>query len=164
MKMLAQIAMTAMLFAGSTRAQDENQVEVVRVLLDETNTYTLEIEADTFIPNIQGYACPVPAINIPRYFMYNARLRPTRNLDFGVKEEALSIKNPNMRFCRGMPTAQTVFGEAFKIGKNLPLKLRFLREIVEFVDHEGKTQTMLRESVTTHFLGQDLVSHGEVLL
>ncbi len=139
------------------------QEEVVQTLLDETHETTLRVKEDTFIPNIMGYACPVPAINLDRYQAWHRALNHRRGGDFGVKVFALRIKDPNMQFC-GWPSATKVFGEDFKVGAEFRISIRTVREIVKFTNHNGEESTLLRETISSSLNDKELFSEARVAL
>ncbi|GEM_PF-6603429 len=149
------------LFAQSTELPQE---VVIKTLLDQTHTATLTIEKDTFIPNIMGYGCALAAINVSKNVFYFSRVRRTLYSDFGVKEEALTIHNPNGRFCTGWVTPKKLFGPEYILGKQVELEVRTVREIVETEDFNGNTYTKIREVVSTELFGEKLSAVGELFL
>lgn len=136
---------------------------VPQVIFDESHDVTLRVEEDTFIPNIMGYACPVPAINLNRWQSWHRELNHRGSGDFGVKTFALRIQNPNMQFCH-WPNAQEIFGEDFVVGAEFKMTINTRREIVEVTDHNGKKLTILREIISASLNGKDLFSQAFVSL
>ena len=145
------------LVSFSTFASQEEKV--IKVLSDFKHKESIEIQKDTFIHNILGYACPVPAINVSPMVFHFAALKHNRFRSFGVKDFALEVEDPNMRFCE-WPSAFEIFGEEYFIGETVVVKIRTLLEIVERVDGTQR----LRETVSTNFLGERLVSNAEISL
>ncbi len=137
--------------------------EVLEVLLDTSHSTVLKIEKDTFIPNIMGYACPVPAINLNRHNVWERALRHNQFAGFGVKSFALQIKDPNMRFC-DWPVSTEVFGEDFIVGAEVKLEIRTLRELIKFTDHAGMERTILRETISSSLNNKELFSQARVEL
>ena len=109
-----------------------------------------------------GYACPVPALNLERYSVWNRSLNHSNNA-FGVRIFALRIKDPNMRFC-AWPNAIEVFGEDFKVGNDIKLSINVKRMIVMVTLHDGTEQKILREVITSKLNGKDLISSASVTL
>jgi hypothetical protein len=142
-------------------ADASNGEELLEVLLDKTHTTILRVEKDTFIPNIMGYACPVPAINLSRHNVWNRALRHNQYASFGVKSFALQIKDPNMRFC-DWPSAASVFGEEFKAGAEVKLEIRTIRELIKLIDHAGVERTILRETISSSLNNKELFSKAQV--
>lgn len=168
--MKALTSLIILLLSGLSMAQslpgqfDPKPVTVIKTLLDETHTATLRVNENTFIPNIQGYACAVPAINVDRWIMRNSRIRRSSYADFMVNFAALTIHNPNMQFCSGWVTAQQLFGEEFKIGAQFELEIHTLRQIVETEDWNGNPITKVIETVSTELNGRKMSAFGELLL
>ena len=132
---------------------------VIKTIQDSSSTRIIKIEENTFIPNIAGYACPVPAINVKKFIFYSAGLKHNRFRNFGVNEYALEVKDPDMRFCN-LPTPVEVFGEEFVVGKIIEVQVRTLLEIIEL--HSGGQ--ILKETVSTDFLGEELESIAKIRL
>ena len=141
---------------------EEHTVE--QVLVKQTNQRSLKIEADSFIPNIMGYACPVPAINVPKWFVWGLALSHNQGGDFGVKEAALRIDKPDMRFCHFPSSPQEIFGEEYQVGSTVELSVTLTRSIVTFVGWDQKTHRGIHETLTTELFGQKLISQGFVSL
>lgn len=154
------ITLFAVLSLNTAFAERE---ETVQVIFDRTQEAKLTVAADTFIPNIQGYACPVPAINLERWQVWNRSLNHNGFGGFGVKVFALKIKNPNMQFCH-WPTAVEVFGEEFVLGAEFKLTIRTVRELVTFTDHNGDERTVLRETISSSLNDKELISQASVEL
>ena len=157
------ILVFGLLSLNMTFAQDfgsGNEV-VLEVLVDNTHKTTLIVDEATFIPNIMGYACPVPAINLGRHNSWERALRHNRFAGFGVTTFALQIKDPNMRFCE-WPNATEVFGEDFKVGAEIKMEIRTLREIVKVTDHSGTERTILRETISSSLNNKELFSQARV--
>ena len=132
------------------------------IIFDRSNDTALTIKSDTFIPNIMGYACPVPAINLEKHSVWNRALN--HNLpNFGVRTFALKIKDPNMRFC-DWPSATEIFGEEFVVGAEIKLSIRVKRSIGIIVQHDGKEIQVLREVITSELNGKKLISTATVNL
>lgn len=148
--------------ASAQRFDSSNEV-VLEVLLDTSQSTVLKIEKDTFIPNIMGYACPVPAINLNRHNVWERALRHNKFAGFGVRSFALQIKDPNMRFC-DWPIATEVFGENFIVGAEVKLEIRTLRELVKFTDHTGAERVILRETISSSLNNKELFSQARVEL
>ena len=139
------------------------QEETVQIIFDRTQETKLTVTADTFIPNIQGYACPVPAINLDRWHAWNRSLNHSGFGAFGVKVFALKIKNPDMQFCN-WPSATEVFGEDFIVGAEFKLTIRTVRELVTFTDHNGDERTNLRETISSSLNDKELIYQASVEL
>ena len=137
--------------------------DVVETLTDQTRQVELKVKKETFIPNIQGYACPLPAINIPSYQIWDAKLRHNQTFSFGVVGFGLRINDPNMQFCMGWPSPEQVFGVPMNEGDIINLEVRVVRDIVEF-DNNGTITTYLRETITSELGGHYLMSDSFVAL
>lgn len=131
-------------------------LEPQEVIFENTQQVTLLVKEDTYIPNIQGYACPVPAINLERYHVWDRRLN--HNIGgFMVKNFALSVVNPNMQFC-GQPSATNVFGTDFIKGAKFIMDITTKREIFHNTRNDGKIEKVLVETITSNLNGINLIS------
>jgi len=158
--LLAQFAVSSVYAQSFPQGESEEVVELVFEELAESN---LIIREDTFIPNIMGYACPVPAINLERHTVWNRALNHRGFGDFGVRVFALRIKDPNMRFC-SFPKAVEVFGEEFKVGAKFKLEIHIKREILKVTTHDGVIHKVLQETISSELAGKELISRARVLL
>jgi len=141
-------------------------VSVESVLLDTKKETVLEIEEDTFIRNIQGYACPVPAIQVHRFQFGEAELNHNGFVDFGVlaHKEAFIVKQEGGAFCSGNSNALAIFGEAYVVGSTHKMTVSTVRSIVIAKDHEGVHKKMLLEVISSELLGVKLNSTASMLL
>jgi hypothetical protein len=137
--------------------------EVVEVLLEGTKEVTLEVNKDTFIPNVQGYACAVPAINLEPYHTRGRALNHNSRRGFMVKTFALVVGNPNMQFC-GWSSATEVFGSEFVVGAKITLSITTKREIVHNTRNDGRVQKVLVETISSELNGIELISVARVSL
>ncbi len=137
--------------------------EVKEVLFERTQEVTVEINESTFIPNIQGYACPVPAINLERYHTWNRSLNHNSFGGFMVKVFALRVANPNMQFCN-WPSATEVFGSGFVVGAKIALEITTKREIIHNTRNDGQVEKVLVETISSELAGVDLISIARVSL
>ncbi|NQY99413.1 MAG: hypothetical protein HRT45_01940 [Bdellovibrionales bacterium] len=150
--LITLLAITFSLFVGQFATAQGLGVklpEVVQVLHDSSQEIDLEIKESTFIPNILGYACPLPALNLEKWQVWGTRLRHNLNNGFMVTGIGLPIHDPNHRFCTGWPSAEEVFGPEFQVGNTIKVQVRIVRELVEWVDHNDVVQMGLRETVST---------------
>ena len=163
MKTLFLSLLVILLNVGVASAQGQ-QEEVLEVLFERDFDYSIEIKEDTFIPNIQGYACAVPAINVPRHLFYSTALKHNRYGGFMVKEEALIVANFEMRFC-SWPSVEQIFGPDYEVGKKVKINLKLKREIVLVTnDWDGKERKVLKETLSTKLFDAELESVGMVSL
>lgn len=132
---------------------DTTAVRSEKVLQDKTYVTQLLIHDTTFIPNIMGYACPLPAVNIEPENVLPA-LNHRRIFDFGVTFFALRFKDPNMRFCEPFPNAQKIFGDDFKVGATLPLHVHKVLKVVE----ESSGESFMIETIEATLNGVKLDS------
>ncbi len=141
-------------------------ISVESVLLDSKRETVLEIEEDTFIRNIQGYACAVPAIQVLNFQFGQAELNHNGSVDFGVKahHEAFIVKQEGGAFCSALGDANDIFGENYVVGSNHRITVSTVRSIVIAKDWEGVPKKMLLEVVSTELLGVKLVSTASMLL
>ena len=128
---------------------------VVKTLFEQEREAEMTIVEGTFIPNIQGYACAVPAINLPNHMTWNIALRHNPH-GFMVKNIALAVTDPNMQFC-AWSDQQTVFGPQFKNGNKIKMNLKIVRELVE-IDNGQTIQQAVRETVSSEVNGRALSS------
>ncbi len=135
---------------------DPEDFEVEKVLFERVTKQRLKILEDTFIPNIQGYACPVPAINL-NYIPWDVRLKHNPAINFAVTTIGLHIKNPNMQFCN-WPDPKEIFGEEFEIGNELELELLVKRERGILDSKWSDSKEVVVETVSTVLLGRELIS------
>lgn len=121
--------------------------KVLEVLYEKTTKATLVIKTDTFIPNIMGHACPVPAINFEKYHADDRKLAHNK-ISFGVNIFALEIKHPDMRFC-DRPTATDIFGPDFKLGNKISFSITTKREILIIGHFDGNFHKLLVKTITS---------------
>ncbi len=156
------ITLMFVFFANQSHAQ-WGIPDVVETISDQTRSVELKVAESTFIPNIQGYACALPAINIPFYQIWDAKLRHNQTYAFGVNGYGLRIQDPNMQFCVGWPSPEQVFGVPMNEGDIINLEVRVVREIVEYKVN-GENTTYLRETITSELGGHTLFSDALVAL
>lgn len=153
----------------SAQARFNFDLEIISteaVLLDTQQETEIEITDETFIQNIQGYACAVPAIQIYDYQFGSAELKHARIFEFGVSanHEALIIKQAGGAFCSGFNGAVAIFGEGYLIGSRHKITVRTLRSIIIAKDWDGSHRRMLLEVVSSELLGVKLESTASLLL
>lgn len=161
---LKMIVATTILWGSVAYGQvifPEDRVEVVSTIFERSQSTKLVIEEETFIPNILGYACPVPAINLKKYHVWSMALSHGRFGNFGVKEFALRVKNPNMRFCN-WPVATGVFGPDFIVGAEMSLDILVKRDIIKVDNHDGTFTKYLREDISSELNG--ILLHSRALV
>ena len=156
------LILTLSLSANSIMAANFGDVEeVIEVISNNTVERTLYVDEDTFIPNVFGYGCPVPAIKIKYIWKRQQALnhsRPGGALDEGI---ALEIGDPRMRFCSHL-TAEEIFGEDFKAGAEMKIDMTTKREILLVTSEDGSARKILRETISGELNGLDLVSVAEL--
>ena len=140
-------------------------LSVDRVLAKTESADKLTLKKDTFIWNIQGYACQVPAIQVPRQVFYESKLKQAEPYEYGVRpgNEAFVIKQKGMGFCSAN-VEQSIFGPEFVTGQTKEIQVTTERALVTYEDNEGKARKALREIVSTNLLGVELESTAYVLL
>lgn len=135
---------------GETGFANKELVEEVE------STHWMRIDEATFIWNIQGYACPVPAINLSR-IPWGVDLRHNKFLSFGVTGMGLTISNPNMQFCGMGDTAESIFGEEYQIGVEVTLPIK----IQKFTYSQGEKK-FLNEYVEAELFGVKISSSATI--
>jgi len=140
-----------------------------RVIYSQRVQASMQIEADTFIPNIMGYACQMPAINFPLssssglgFVNYYLKLSHGSYYDYGVKPGhiGLRIHNPNYRFCAGFRGVKEIFGDQYEVGKKILMDVLILRKLVE-VSSDG-VKKILVESIYVEFLDEIIKSTASI--
>jgi hypothetical protein len=158
---------TLLISINSVWSQDipagESGEVVLETISDSSHETTLTVREDSFIPNIMGYACPVPAINFDKYLIWDRALNHNQFADFGVRIFALKIKDPNMQFCH-YPTALEVFGEDFIVGAEFKLTIRTVRQIIKVIRRDGSERKILRETISSELGGIALFSKAQLEL
>lgn len=164
MRTLLNLKLVLTAFALSAQADADQHERLVKTIYDRTQETTLQIEADTFIENIRGYACPLPAINFKRWHAYAKALEHNKYGDFRVKNWAMALKDPNERFCNFWPDAEQLFGSGFRVGADFKLSIRVQRVIYLRALDGNQTELILKETISTELNGVDLISEAEVSL
>ena len=139
--------------------------EVVRVISEQTRDIEVEVTERTFVPNIQGYACAWPAIDIPLWQVdWHVKLKHSIGGGFMVEGLGLAIRNLDMQFC-SWPTPKEVFGMDLIVGEKIKLHLKIVRDIVNVHSWDGKTKTLtLRETISSKLGTQEIYSEALVAL
>lgn len=140
------IALAATFFFSLPAFAQVKEPEVLEVLFERDFSVSIELKPEVFIPNIQGYACAWPAIDVPSRRLWDMKLFHEMGGGFGVKGTGLAIKNPDMQHC-GWPSPEEVFGSAWVEGAMAQLPVKIKREIVLSEDWNGRKQKMLRETI-----------------
>lgn len=143
-----------------------NIISVDEVLVSQTTEHEIEIKEDTFLHNIQGYACALPGIQIDKSLFYGASLEHREFYEMGVvaDNQALIVKK-NQNECFGFPdNAQEVFGNDFLVGSKHKLKLKLERSLVTVENFEGKHVKVLLETLSSNLLGVEIQSSASVSL
>lgn len=158
-----------LVLATSIANADPNPPEVIEVLHDQTSEVSLEVAENTFIWNIQGYACPWPGIQIPQWQIWGTALRHRMGGGFMVdgKSIALGIVDPNQEFCQGGDdvTPEKVFGISLVPGEKHKLMIRVVRDIVLLSNWDNTKKTkVLRETITTQLGQREIYSEATVSL
>ena len=140
--------------------------EVVKVISEQTRDIEFEVTQGTFIPNIQGYACAWPAIDIPLWRVdWYVKLQHSMGGGFMVDGLGLAVKDLDMQFCGWPNSPKDVFGADLIVGEKIKLSLKIVRDIVNVHSWDGKTKTLtLRETVTSKFGNQEIYSEAMVAL
>lgn len=143
--------------------EDERVVSVVQVLSTEEITLDHVVSEDTFVPNLNGYACPWPGIKEEFVFKFLTGLRHGRH-DFDRDSLRVKFNMPN-EFCAGdWPTGEEVFGPEYVAGAVFKLTYKITRDVVNFKDFDDSIVPYLREVVSTTLLGRELRSVAHVKL
>jgi len=136
--------------------------EVKEVISQNSRSKTLWIDEDTFIPNVFGYGCPVPAINVKHLTSRDHALNHMElGADFNEKGLALEIRDPKMRFCTHIWDTE-IFGEDFVVGGKIEIELSTKREIIQVTKVDGTVRKVLRETITSELNGYGLISVAEL--
>jgi hypothetical protein len=154
-----------MLSAGPSPAKGATNETVLKTVYDRSTDETLLVERDTYIQNIWGYACPVPAVHLNAWHANDRLLRHNNGFSSDiVRRLALEIKDPNYRFCNTIPDMKKLFGEDFKVGAKLKIRIRVVRQVILATTSHGITEKLLRESISTQIGGTELESVAEIRL
>lgn len=155
-------------FINAVRAEDLND-KVTAVISENVVNAELEVDQRTFVWNVNGYACQLPGLRIPKvWFDFHEKLKHAEL--FGADEEfrAIGLKNPNYKFCVDSAGAEKAFGKELVPGAKLPMKITVKREvhIGQRYNSAGKLVKIkvLVETTTVDVNNRQLESTAEVNL
>ncbi|WP_374073587.1 hypothetical protein [Bdellovibrio bacteriovorus] len=155
-------------FFGNVHAA-ESKDKVAAIISENVVNAELEIEQNTFVWNVNGYACQLPGLRIPKvWFDFNEQLKHDDLFGTDDQYRAIGLKNPNFKFCIDHADAEKAFGKEFIPGAKLPMKITVKREIRigERYDSAGKLVKIrvLVETTTVEVNNRELESVAEVNL
>lgn len=160
---MKNLMIATVLLMATTNIFAQNMPTTIKISENtRTITHELLIEDDTFIHNIRGYACPLPAFNLSPNIKYELNLSHIHN-GFRVKTAALALSNPNMRFCN-FQTAQEVFGDEFKVGNTIDVNIDIKTTVKKIIFLDGKEIIRYTEKLTAELNGEKLHSEASLSL
>lgn len=153
------------LFMG-LNAKAEIKDEVLQVLKNHDRSTTYYVDKQSYVFNVNGYACAWPGLRIPDSDL-DQDLNHYRKFGSDGHRLAVGIKNPNQRFCLGIPGAQVVFGPEFVNGAQLPMKIHRVLELIQRTSDDAdqpKNQKLIRETITITINGRELETIAVITL
>lgn len=163
MKNLMLLAFVTALLT-STFATAEVHETIIKNLRESTRTYSFEVERDSYVFNVNGYACQWPGLKIADW-MLEVSLNHDRKFGSDENHLAIGIKNPNHQYCSAFAGATDVFGKGFKEGAQLPMTVKNRLDQVEreIIDETQQIkQKLIRETINININGQELESVREI--
>ncbi len=147
----------------------EKNDTILKVLKHSSERSTLFVEENTFVFNLNGYACQWPGLRVLN-MVAQQELNHNKHNRMGSDESylAIGIKDPNMHFCHHIGDAETVFGKELVAGAELPIKITRVLD-----SRQGKRMgpdgnlTMVRlihETITIKINGRTIESTAEINL
>ncbi len=160
------LAMQFLAHAGFAGEKDDT---ILKVLKQSSERPTLTIEADTFVWNINGYACQWPGLKVPKWLAQD-ELNHNKFYREGSDEShiAIGIKGPNMQFCQEFGNAEAVFGKELVTGAKLPIKINRILDSRkgERMGPDGSLimVRLIHETITIKINGRTIESTAEINL
>lgn len=168
MKILMTLFIMQVLASASLASEKDDHI--LKVLKKSSQNTELYIQDDTFIFNINGYACQWPGLKIPTFQTMHELNHNKPYVRIGGDDYSLAIglKDPNLQFCKNLGSAQSVFGKEFITGSKLPIKITRLLDEREGLrtDRQGNSTltNLIHETITVELNGRIVESSAEINL
>ncbi|OFZ31538.1 MAG: hypothetical protein A2622_02855 [Bdellovibrionales bacterium RIFCSPHIGHO2_01_FULL_40_29] len=138
-----------------TQAAQADIIE--KVISKQIYNTVMVINEDTYVFNVNGYACQWPGLRIARH-QVNAQLNHLDKFGSDANYLAMGIQNPDHQFCH--TTREKAFGKELVPNAELPIKVT---RVLDIRRHDNG-DTYLQESITVEINDRTVESIAQVPL